>query len=344
MQISAIIVTIKRPDCVKTCLEHLKALAQPPSQIIVVDSSPDEKTERVVEAFPGVLYLRNELGDGHTTTSRNIACLHAAGDILAFLDDDAYVRAGWTEALLDGYADASVGAVGGRALRNQWGEDFEGVDQIGKFTSNGMILGHFAADPKKMVEVDHLIGCNMSFRREAIARCGGFRDGFPGYCLREESDIYFVMKRLGYRVIFNPACVVDHVAGPKVKGKRFNLRYEFYAEHNHYVLLMRNFGLLHPIVWRYFATKSARAAAECLQRILGAVARLGVFAAGTAAGLVSGAAWRIRQGRDPIRRDKLGREITQHLGSAANVPAVDERAGAIAGPVRPQAAAEARRS
>ncbi|MDR3707765.1 MAG: glycosyltransferase family 2 protein [Capsulimonadaceae bacterium] len=315
MRVSVIIVTINRPDCVRICLEHLQRLAPAPDQLIVVDSSRDEATRAVAAVFPDVLYLRNELGDGHTTASRNIGSLHATGDIVAFLDDDAYVRPGWLEALLQGYDDPTVGAVGGRALRNQHGEDVEGVDEIGKFTNRGVLTGNFAADPGKIVEVDHLIGCNMSFRREVIARTGGFREGFPGYCLREESDIFFVMRRMGYRALFNPACVVDHVAGPKPKGKRFDVRYEYYAEHNHYILLIRNFGLLHPIVWRYWFTKNIQAYVECVRRIAGAVVRLGAFIAGTISGLAMGTVWSVRQGRDPVRRDPLGEEMMRVLGA-----------------------------
>src|SRR4051812_12160412 len=90
--ISAVIVTLNRPDCVRRCLTALQAQEPAVQQIIVVDGSPDDRTRDVVDAFPGVLFLKNTKGLGHTTLSRNMAMRHVTGELVAFLDDDAYAR------------------------------------------------------------------------------------------------------------------------------------------------------------------------------------------------------------------------------------------------------------
>lgn len=322
--LTAIIVTINRPDFVRRCLECL--LAQEPAlqQIIVVDGSSDRLTREVVADFPGIEYVRNEKGDGHTTHSRNLGVKQATGEIIAFLDDDAYAHPGWAAALLSTYTDPSIGAVGGRALRNLPGEGDEPVSEIGRFTSNGNVTGNFAVDSGKVIPVDHVIGCNMSFRREVIARCGGFREGFPGYCLREETDIFIVMKTFGYRTLFNPAAVVDHVAGPKPRGQRFDVRYNYFGERNHYVLLIRNFGPFAPVVWRYFGSALFRNAKEFVRRIGAALARIGAAALGTGVGIAEGIRLWLAQHGDPVRRDAQGREITRLLGQSASKPELVE--------------------
>ena len=71
-------------------------------QVIVVDASTDDKTRRVVEGFPGTIYLRNELGYGHMTAGRNIGLAVATGDVISFIDDDAFAHPGWLQALLAG--------------------------------------------------------------------------------------------------------------------------------------------------------------------------------------------------------------------------------------------------
>ena len=53
------------------------------------------------------------------TASRNIGLKAATGEIIAFIDDDAFVQEGWLRNLLASYKDISIGAVGGRALNNQ---------------------------------------------------------------------------------------------------------------------------------------------------------------------------------------------------------------------------------
>src|ERR1700690_1478658 len=100
--------------------------------------------------------------------SRNIGLLRAVGDTIAFLDDDAYAHAGWSENLLAAYTDPTIGAVGGRALNNVPGGTNQGLDKIGRIQPNGLLTSNFAADPGQAISVDHIIGCNMSFRREVL--------------------------------------------------------------------------------------------------------------------------------------------------------------------------------
>ncbi len=315
MNCTVIIVTLDRPDCVRHCIECLLLQQPAVDQVIVVDASADMQTRSECAKYPGILYLRHELGQSHTTHGRNLGLKHAIGDIIAFLDDDAYPRPGWLAALLATFGnDPQIGAVGGRALRHTPNEEIEGVHEIGLITGDGSLTGFFGADSGRVIEVDHLIGCNMSFRREVIGRFGGFRAGFETrYCIREESDIFMVMKNCGYRILFDPKAVVDHVGAPKPTGKRFDTSWDYFGHRNHYVLLMRNHGLMGAIVWRHFVMSLLRALGVFTRDSGKAVIRLWAVIAGTAAGVGAGAYYTIKQGNDPVRRDAEGREISRLL-------------------------------
>lgn len=249
--VSVVIATYNRPDHVRTCLEHLARQTLRPTEVLVVDSSPDTRTADVVAAFPGVRHLRNELGRGHTATSRALGMAHTVGDVVAFLDDDAYAEPGWLAALLARYTEDTVAAVGGRTLNGREGEDVEGVDEIGLFLGDGSLTGNFAADPGRDLDVDHVIGANMSVRRDVVERLGGIHDHYPGTCFREETDIQLRMRRAGYRIVFTPAAVVLHVAGTYAKGRRFDTRYQYYASRNHVVLLTHTLGFRDPHLRRH---------------------------------------------------------------------------------------------
>src|ERR1700722_19938406 len=97
---SVIVVTLNRPDYMRRCLDCLVSQEPPPDQIIVVDASKDDLTEKVVETYPGVLYLRNTNGFGRMTASRNIGVKQAIGEIIAFVDDDAFAHPAWLLTLL----------------------------------------------------------------------------------------------------------------------------------------------------------------------------------------------------------------------------------------------------
>ena len=241
---SVVVITFERPEHVRRCIEHLLRQTTAPSQIIVIDSSVGNDTEHLLlEHFPQVTYLKTAAGRGAMATARNLGFERASGDVVAFIDDDAYAAPDWLERLLEPYADPDVGGVGGRQIRHQPGELTEGMDAIGELRGDGTLTGNFAADPGHPVEVDHLLGANMSFRRTVLEQIGGIRDGYFGTCVREETDLCLRVTRAGYRLLYTPTAVVEHVAAPYAKGRRFDLRYVYWAQKNHMIVLIRNFGI-----------------------------------------------------------------------------------------------------
>ena len=248
---SVVIATYRRPEHVRACLEHLALQTVPPSRTIVVDASPDSHPREVVATFAGVEYRRNERGIGSTATSRAIGVSDVRDDVVAFIDDDAYAEPDWLERLLQPYEDQEVAAVGGRARNGQPGEENEGIGAIGQLLPDGRLTGYFAADPGERVEVDHLLGANMSVRMRAVRELGGIRDFYPGTCLREETDIALRMRRAGMKIVYTPDAIVRHVAGTYARGRRFDARYRYYGARNHVVLLATTLGYRDPHLRRY---------------------------------------------------------------------------------------------
>lgn len=249
--VSVVIATYNRPDHVQTCLAHLARQTVEPVETVVVDSSPDDRTAEVVREFASVTHLRNERGLGHTATSRALGIAVTTGDVVAFVDDDAYAEPEWLAELLRRYGDERVGAVGGRARNGLPGEETEGLEEVGLLLPDGRLTGNFAAITPGDVDVDHLLGANMSVRRAVVDELGGIHDHFPGTCLREETDIVLRMRRAGYRIVYTPDAVVRHVGGTYAKGHRFDLRYQYFGSRNHLVLLTHTLGFRDPHLRRY---------------------------------------------------------------------------------------------
>lgn len=307
---SVVIATYNRPDHVRICLEHLARQTLQPVETVVVDASPDTRTADVVAGFTGVTYLRNNRGLGHTATSRAIGLANTTAEVVAFVDDDAYAEPDWLAELVRRYQDGRVGAVGGRARNGLPGEESEGLDEVGLLLPDGRLTGNFAALTGGDLEVDHLLGANMSVRRDVVAALGGIHDHFPGTCLREETDILLRMRQAGHRIVYTPDAVVRHVGGTYAKGHRFDLRYQFFGARNHIVLLTHALGFRDAHLRRYLLLAGRTVAddlALCIRvwsdptrsthraRLRGAaggLARAVVQVAGTIVGL--GAAVRIR--------------------------------------------------
>ncbi len=301
LTVTVIVVTLDRPAYLRRCLECLNAQTRPPAQIIVVDASADSLSKQVVQDFNELLYLRNDAGSGSMTLSRNIGLRGATGEIVAFVDDDAYAHPGWLENLVLPYGKLDVGAVGGRALNNQPGEESTGVTEIGRLRSDGTLTGNFAADPGMAIETDHIIGCNMSFRRILLQAMGGFNADYPGTEVREETDLCLRIRETGMKIVFQPTAIVTHLAAPHAVGKRFNTRYTYYHERNHLQLLARHFGLFKSIVWRYLFRSALANTIEFLHRLASCFTQLLGAIVGTFVGLAAGFRLNLREQNRSIR-------------------------------------------
>lgn len=288
MGLGVVIVTLDRQDMLRECLLRLSEQKLDLQDIVVVDSSTSASSAGVVSDFPDVRYLCHRQGYGFMTFSRNLGWRGLNTDIVAFIDDDSLVEPGWARQLIAHYADASVGAVGGRALNGRTGRSDYTGGPIGRLHSNGYLSGNFDGDPGGSVEVDHLIGCNMSFRREVLTKLDGFYERFPGTALREETDFCLRVKEAGFRLVFAPTAVVTHVGAPHVRGRRFDRRYKFFAHRNHAAMLVAHYSFK-PITLRFVWSE----AIGSVRSVGGALERTVIAALAIPIGLFSG--WRRRR-------------------------------------------------
>lgn len=304
------IVTFERPRFLQRCVRALEENLSPDVQIIVVDASARDERALIRSIRPSVEYLHDPSVAGWMTRARNVALLHARGEVISFLDDDVVIGSGWQAAVLAAFEDPTVDAVAGRTRNLQPGEETYPLP-IGRLQADGSLTEGFASLSDRQVDVDHGIGANMSFRRSVLARLGGFRDDYPGTAMREDTDVYLRISRLGGRAVFRPDAVVDHLPAPHVKGARFDTRYKLYARRNHMVLLARHDGIGSPRLRRWIAReyRTVREAGSIRRR----VQRWGV----TTVGIAWGAAAAVRQARwrpmDPQRQDAGGRRIRAAL-------------------------------
>lgn len=311
--LSVCIVTYERRDFLKRCLDSLSTSVTDDVEVIVVDASARPAADVIAESRPSAVYLHTPRLAGWMTRSRNEALKHVRGDIISFLDDDVVVSANWQSSLLAAFGDAEVVAVSGRTRNLQPGEDEYGLP-VGRYLDDGSLTEGFASLTDGIIEVDHGIGANMSFRRSILATLGGFRDDYPGTAMREDTDIFLRIRRLGGKVVFAPDAVVDHLPGPHIKGKRFDTRYKLYARRNHMVLVARDSGI-RSIRLRRWILREYGEVGEA-PTFFRKIRRFGV----TTLGVLWGTLAVIRDARwsptSPVRGDEDGTELRALLSRA----------------------------
>ena len=116
--ISVVVPTCDRREPLMKCIESIRGNNYSNYEIVVVDQSSDDATQKQMKAMfnnnQKIIYLRSDIKC--SSDSRNRGWQKAKGDIIAFTDDDALVGERWLESYAEAFdqGNTCVGMVGGR--------------------------------------------------------------------------------------------------------------------------------------------------------------------------------------------------------------------------------------
>jgi glycogen synthase len=197
VRVSVVICTYNRADGLRQTLECLRRQRYDEFEVVVVNGPSTDHTETVLAEYRGQIKLGNN-PLANLSVSRNIGIRAAAGDIVAFIDDDALPEADWLTQALEAFDDPQVGGVGGIVL------DHTGMDLQYRFSAaNRFGEGIFSDDvPFDDFSVPgswtfpYLQGTNALFRRSVLAQIGLFDETYDYYL--DETDLCLRIVDAGY--------------------------------------------------------------------------------------------------------------------------------------------------
>jgi GT2 family glycosyltransferase len=207
--VSVIVVSRGRAADLPLCLIGISQLDYPTFEVVLV---ADQGGMDAAQDLPFFDDLKTVLFDeANISVARNLGIERAAGEIVAFIDDDAVPEPSWLIYLTSGFSEPDVAAAGGFVIgRNgisfQW--KARSVDCTGVATA-------LEVDEQKVSVLTpqngHAIkteGTNMALRRDVIAQMGGFDPAFRFYL--DETDVNFRLMGLGHRTAIAPLAQVHH--------------------------------------------------------------------------------------------------------------------------------------
>jgi GT2 family glycosyltransferase len=195
--VSVVVCTYNGAPTIRDTLDALAVLDYPHYEVIVVDDGSDDRTVAILADYDVRVITTENRG---LSSARNTGLEAAGGEIVAYTDDDAYPDPQWLQYVAMTFMSSDHMAVGGPNVPPR---------------GDGRIAEAVANAPGGPIHVllsdevaEHIPGCNMAFRAEALRKIGGFDPRFR--TAGDDVDVCWRIQDEGWTIGFSPAAMVWH--------------------------------------------------------------------------------------------------------------------------------------
>jgi GT2 family glycosyltransferase len=195
--ISVVVCTYNGSRTIRDTMEGLAKLQYPNYEVVVVNDGSTDGTPNILDPYGArIINVQN----GGLSKARNIGMEEARGEIVAYIDDDAYPDPHWLTYVAATFSSTDHVAVGGPNIAP------EGDGPIAECVANapGGPIHVLISDQ----EAEHIPGCNMAYRKDALQAIGGFDPQFR--IAGDDVDVCWRLQQRGWTLGFSPAAMVWH--------------------------------------------------------------------------------------------------------------------------------------
>lgn len=202
-RVSVVVCSMNGSRTIDDCFSGLERIDYPDFEVIVVDDGSTDDTGKKAGAFAAASDLRvtvHRTANRGLSAARNLGLASATGEIVAYLDDDARPDPDWLTHLAAAFTSTAHAGIGGPNVTPH--ED----GRVAACVANapGGPIHVMVTD----LEAEHIPGCNMAFRREALLGIGGFDPRFRA--AGDDVDVCWRLQDAGHTLGFAPAAMVWH--------------------------------------------------------------------------------------------------------------------------------------
>ncbi len=200
--VSVVVAYRRRNPYLEECLRHLEKLNYPDFEVILL---PDER-----ESFPGPWRVI-PTGPVSPPRKRDLGWKSARGEIVAFIDDDAFPDEEWLRNAVRRFAEPGVAAVGGPGTTPE--NDSRNRKAGGRVLASLLVGGvhAFRVIPRIPRDVDDYPTFNLLVKKTVLEEIGGFDcPWWPG----EDTVLCLKIRESGGRIVYDPDVEVRHHRRP----------------------------------------------------------------------------------------------------------------------------------
>jgi len=197
-RVSVVVCAYDAAATIDECLTSLDTLTYPDYEVIVVNDGSRDATGEIAKRHARARVL--DVPNGGLSSARNVGLAAATGEIVAYTDADVRVDRDWLTYLVQPFLRSDVVGVGGP---NVVPADDSWKAQCVARAPGGPV--HVMLDDRV---AEHVPGCNMAFRRDALLSVDGFN---PVYVRAgDDVDICWRLQARKQEIGFAPAALVWH--------------------------------------------------------------------------------------------------------------------------------------
>jgi GT2 family glycosyltransferase len=210
LDLTVILVLYNKAELTYRCLKSLHSLERMP-KILVIDNASSDQSQELMSKCKGITYIRNEENVGFLKAC-NQAREHIDTKYLLLLNNDSVVKYNAIDEALNTFRlQNNLGVVGAKILH------LDGLlQEAGSIIWNdGSCIGYGRRKPgylpqfNFMRDVDFVSGAFFMMPTNLWDKVGGFDEAFYPYYY-EEVDLCMRIRSLGYRIVYQPKCVIKH--------------------------------------------------------------------------------------------------------------------------------------
>lgn len=209
LPVSVVIVSRGRAEALMRCLIGVSQLQYDPFEVVVV-ADPAGVAAVAASGFADQVKVV-PFDAANISAARNLGVAQAAGEVVAFIDDDAVPEPTWLRYLCAPALREDVAAMGG-VVRGRNGISFQwrgqGIDARGEgypldLKSTQAVVLH--PPQGRAIKTE---GTNMAFRRSVLVALGGFDPAYRYFL--DETDLNIRLARAGHATALVPMAEVHH--------------------------------------------------------------------------------------------------------------------------------------
>lgn len=194
---SVIVPAYNAERTIGACVTALRAQQfDQPYEIIVIDDGSTDETAAVAQAAGATVITTP---NGRPAAARNVGIRATSGEIICCTDADCIPHPDWLRQITFPLADPDIIACKGSYATRQ-------TELVARFVQ---LEYQDKYDLLRAEEyIDFIDTYSAAYRREALLECGGFDERFD---YLEDQELSFRLAAKGYKMVFQPEAVVDHL-------------------------------------------------------------------------------------------------------------------------------------